>query len=180
MRRLLRVGLIATASVVIVCVAMYAAARFILFPHPCDHFETVLSRHVHGRSVAYVFQACTTIGASNQACVDLIPSTGRRIRIFSYVPWGGEISYKGVSAKGPFEPTATWVALNELRISIGTVDQVLQRRTEADGVHVTYDIGSELYRRQLGPSDPTQAGRTSAHTYWTESPGVMARRLCFT
>jgi hypothetical protein len=50
------------------------------------------------------------------------------------------------SAKAPFEPAATWLTPNELRISIGTVGHVLQRRTEADGVHVTYDIGEEFYK----------------------------------
>jgi hypothetical protein len=33
-----------------------------------------------------------------------------------------------------------------LRISIGTVGQVLQRQTEVGGVRVSYDIGRELYK----------------------------------
>jgi hypothetical protein len=93
-----------------------------------------------------VFQACTTIGASNEAWVDLIPPNGHRTQIFSLVPWGGEIRYHGVTAKAPFEPAATWLTPNELLISIGTVGQVLQRRTEVDGVHITYKIGLELYK----------------------------------
>jgi len=145
MRRLLRVILAATASVLLVCGALLALARVTLFRHTCDSYETVLSR-ADRRSVAYVFEACTTFGASNTAWVDIVRSTGRRIQIFTFVPWGGEVSHRGVTAEAPFEPTATWVTPNELRISIGTVGRVLQRRTEVDGVHVTYDIGLELYK----------------------------------
>jgi len=145
MRRLLKVILAATASVLLVCGALLALARVTLFRHTCDRHETVLSRE-NRRSVASVFEACTAIVAGNEAWVDIVPPTGHRIQIFSFVPWGGEVSYRGVTAEGPFEPTATWVTPNELRISIGTVGRVLQRRTEADGVHVTYDIGVELYK----------------------------------
>jgi hypothetical protein len=145
MRHPFKVILIASASVLIVCGMWLALAWFGLFRHSCDRYETVLSRDAR-RSVAYVFQACTTIGASNEAWVDLIPPNGHRIQIFDFVPWGGEISYHGVTAKAPFEPAATWLAPDELRISIGTVGQVLQRRTEADRVHITYDIGVELYK----------------------------------
>jgi hypothetical protein len=147
MRRLVKVILFGTASLAILCAVVLFVARFMLFRHPCDRFETTLSRNVQGRSVAYVFEACTTIGTVTEGRVDLIPATGPRIRIFTFVPWGGEISYKGVAVKGPFEPTATWVGPNDLRISIGTVGQVLQRQTEVDGVRVSYDIGSELYKR---------------------------------
>jgi hypothetical protein len=145
MRRLFKVILTASVSVLLVCGMLLAMARFGLFRHTCDRYETVLSRHTR-RSVAYVFQACTTIGASNEAWVDLIPPNGHRIQIFSFVPWGGEIGYHGVTAKAPFEPAATWLTPNELLISIGTVGQVLQRRTEVDGVHITYKIGLELYK----------------------------------
>lgn len=145
MRRLFKVIFAATASVLVVCGALVAVLRLTLFRHICDRYETVLS-HDDRRSVAYVFEACTTIGANNEAWVDIVSPTGHRIRIFSFVPWGGEISYHGVTAKGPFEPAATWLSPNELRISIGTVGRVLQRQPEADGVHVTYDIGLELYK----------------------------------
>lgn len=97
--------------------------------------------------MAYVFEACTTIGTDTEGWVDLIPATGRRMHIFAFEPWGGETSYKGVTVKGPFEPTATWVGPNELRISIGTVARVLQQQTEVDGVRVSHAIGFELYKR---------------------------------
>ena len=145
MRRFFKVILMASASVLVVCGMLLAMLRFGLFRHTCDRYDTVLSRDTR-RSVASVFEACTTIGASNEAWVDLIQPNGHRIQIFSYVPWGGEISYHGVTAKAPFEPAATWLTPNELRISIGTVCHVLQRRTESDVVHVTYDIGEELYK----------------------------------
>jgi hypothetical protein len=145
MRRLLKVILMASESVLLVGCMLFAMLRFGLFRHSCDHYETVLSRDTHG-SVVSVFDACTTIGSSNTARVDFIQPNGHRVELFSYVPWGGEISYHGVAAKAPFEPAATWLRPNDLRISIGTVGQVLQRRTEVDGVHLTYDIGVELYK----------------------------------
>jgi hypothetical protein len=145
MRHSFKVILMALASVLVVGGMLLATLRFGLFRHSCDHFETVISRDTHG-AVASVFDACTVIGSSNVARVDLIQPNGHRIQIFTFVPWGGEISYRGVTAKSPFEPAATWLSPTDLRISIGTVGHVLQRRTEVDGVHVTYDIGAELYK----------------------------------
>lgn len=147
MRLLLKVILFATASVMILCAALFVAVRFMLFPHPCDRFETMLSRDAEGRSVEYVFEACTTIGTDTEGWVDLISASGNRIHIFTFEPWGGEISHKGVRVKGPFEPAATWIGRNELRISIGTVGRVLQRQSQVDGIRVSYAIGLELYKQ---------------------------------
>jgi hypothetical protein len=86
------------------------------------------------------------VDACTREWIDLVPRNGHRVRLLTFSPWGGELTSNGVPVKGPFEPAATWESANELRISIGTVGNVQQRRTEIDGVHVTYDIGLELYK----------------------------------
>jgi hypothetical protein len=146
MRRLLRVALTVFASLLGGCALLAAIAWFLLFRNACDRAETVLSRDAKGQSVTYVFQACTTICTVTTGWVDLVPRSGHRIHLMTFVPWGGETSKDGKLATGPFEPKATWLSPNNLRISIGTVDVVSQRTTHADGVNVSSDIGQELYR----------------------------------
>jgi hypothetical protein len=146
MRRPPRVLLTIVLSLVVVAVAILGFLRFVVFRNACDHFETVLSKDAQGRSVIYVFEACTTIGTVTEAWVDLTSPNGHRIHLLDFAPWGGELTHDGSPVKEPFEPVATWESPTKLRISIGTVGKIMKRQTEADGVHVTYDIGLELYK----------------------------------
>jgi hypothetical protein len=146
MRRPFRIILTIVATLAIACVVLVAFIRFVLFRNSCDRFETVLSKDPNGRSVNYVFQACTTIGTVTEGWVDLILPTGHRVHLLTFAPWGGEVTHDGLAVKGPFQPSAIWVGPTNLRISIGTVGKVIRRRQEADGVHVTYDVGMELYK----------------------------------
>jgi hypothetical protein len=138
LRRWLRVIAAAMGSLVIVGGALFTVL-WAKLQDPCDRVETALSRDGQGRAVMYV-------NACEQEWVDLVSPNGRRVRLLTFSPWGGEITHNGMPVKGPFEPSATWKSANELRISIGTVGSVEERRTEANGVHVTYDIGLMLYK----------------------------------
>ena len=137
MQRWLRISAAAAASLAIVggalLVVLWSRLR-----EDCNRVETALSRDDRGRAVMYV-------NACEQEWVDLVSPNGRRVRLLTFSPWGGELTHNGMPVKGPFEPSATWESANDLRISIGTVGSVGRRRTEANGVHVTYDIGLELY-----------------------------------
>src|SRR6185437_1446341 len=144
MRRLLKITALVLSGLIAVSVALIFALRLISSRHACDRVQTVLSRDSQGRTVVSAFQACTTIGTSTQGWVDLVLPVGRRIRLFTFVPWGGEIRYRGVSVKGPFKPSVTWLTPNDLRLSIGTVDQVTQERSEAAGIHITYAVRTDL------------------------------------
>lgn len=144
MRRLPKSVMMVIAALLTVGIALILWLRFVPFRHPCDGVETVLSRDAQGRSVVSVFQACTTVGTSVQEWVDLVEPTGRRVHLLTFVPWGGETTYRGALVKGPFEPSATWLTPSDLRLSIGTVGQVIQKRDEAAGVHITYDIRTDL------------------------------------
>jgi hypothetical protein len=86
------------------------------------------------------------VDACERQWVDMVSPNGHRVRLLTYSPWGGELSHNAMPVRGPFEPSANWVGTNELRVSIGTVGSVEQRRTDVHGVHVTYDIGLELYK----------------------------------
>jgi hypothetical protein len=138
MRRLLGISAAALASLAIVGAALVVVLWSSLHDN-CNRVKTALSRSDRGSVVMYV-DAC------EQEWVDLVSPNGHRVRLLTFSPWGGELTHDGVPVKGPFEPSATWESANELRISIGTVGSVEQRRTEANGVHVTYDIGLELHK----------------------------------
>lgn len=144
MRRLPKILVLALGGLLIVIVTVIVWLRLGPFRHPCDTVETVLSRDGQGRRVVSVFQACTAVGTSVQESVDLVDPTGRRVRLLTFVPWGGETSHRGVPIKGPFEPSATWRTPSDLRISVGTVEQVIEQHGEVDSVHVTYDIRTDL------------------------------------
>jgi hypothetical protein len=144
MRRPLKLITLVVAGLVTLGVALVLCLRVVLFRHSCDRVQTVLSQDSQGGTVISVFRACTAIGTSVEAWVDLVSPTGRRVRLLTFVPWGGESSYQGSPVTGPFEPSATWVTPTDLRISVGTVDQVIEERSEASGVHITYDIGTVL------------------------------------
>jgi hypothetical protein len=144
MRRLPKTLALVLAGVVIIGVVAVLCLRLVLFRHPCDRVQTVLSRDGQGRTVVSVFSACTAIGTSVQESVDLLTATGHRVRLFTFVPWSGETRYRGSPVTGPFRPSATWVTPSDLRLSIGAVDRVIEERSEAEGVRITYDVRSNL------------------------------------
>jgi len=144
MRRLPKAMALAVAGLLIVGVVVLLCLRLILFRHPCDRVQAVLSRDSQGRTVVSVFSACTAIGTSVQESVDLLMPTRHRVRLLTFVPWSGESDYRGSPVTGPFRPSATWVTPNDLRISIGAVDRVIQERSEAEGVNITYDVRTDL------------------------------------
>ena len=144
MRRLVHTLTIVGISMIVVGVGAFLWLKFGLFGDACDQVETVLSRDSQARTVVDVFQACTAIGTSTEEWVDLVSSTGHRVRVFAFVPWGGGHPNPGPPVNGPFQPSATWLTPNDLRLSIGTVGQVLQQRSEADGVRITYDVRTDL------------------------------------
>ncbi len=139
-----KIVVLVTGSLLIISVALIVWLRSVPFRHPCDSVQTVLSRDSRGRSVVSVFKACTALGTSVQEWVDLVGPSGDHVHLLTFVPWGGEISYRGVPVKGPFEPSATWRTSSDLRVSIGTVEQLIDERGEVDGAHITYDIRTDL------------------------------------
>ena len=144
MRRLSKTMILVVAGLVVIGIVLALGLRLILFRHPCDRVQTVLSRDSQGRTVVSVFDACTALGTSVWESVDLLTPTEGRVRLFTFVPWGGETSHQGKSVTGPFRPSATWITPSDLRLSIGTVDQVIHERSEADGVRITYDVRTDL------------------------------------
>ncbi len=152
MRRLVHTLTIVGISMIVVGVGAFLWLRFGLFGHACDQVETVLSRDSQSRTVVDVSQACTAIGTSTEEWVELVSSTGRRVRVLTFVPWGGEYPNGGPPVNGPFLPSVTWISSDDLQVSIGTVQQVLQQRTKAAGVRITYDIGTDLSKWKVrGP-----------------------------
>jgi hypothetical protein len=119
---------------------------YYLFRNACDRVESVLSRDSLGRTVTSTFEACTTIGTSTREWVDLVLASGRRRRVLTFVPWGGELSSPGVTVREPFEPVVTWANPSAMHISIGTVSQLSEQHDDVDGVRITYSIGTIIYR----------------------------------
>ena len=138
MRSWLRIGAAILASLAIVGGALLVGLRSLLHDN-CNRVETALSRIERGSAGMYV-------NACEHGRVDLVSPNGDRVRLITFSPWGGELTHDGKPVKGPFEPSANWESANELRISIGTVGHGEQRRTEANGVRVTYEVGLELYK----------------------------------
>ena len=108
--------------------------------------ETALAHDNRGRIVLATLEACTTIGTVTSERVDLVYPSGHRDRIFTFVPWGGEIRVGGITAKEPYNPSATWLSPTTLRISVGTVDSVVDQRSEVGDVKISYDLGAILYK----------------------------------
>ncbi len=146
MRRPFKTAIVAFVSLLAVSVLWLVASKVFLFRHPCDRLARVLSRSRDGATVVGVFRACTVVGTVVVERVDLVTAHGRRFRLLTFVPWGGEFP-QGARVKAPFEPSATWLSAHDVVISIGTVDRVLQERPEAAGIHVTYDVHMVLSQR---------------------------------
>ena len=149
MRRALKAVTLVLVGLIVIGVTLVLYLRLVMFRHPCNKVQTVLSRDGRGTTVVSVFRACTAVGTSVSAWVDLVSPTGSRIRLFTYVPWGGETDYRGKPVKGPFEPSATWISPSELRLSTGTIDRVIQERSDAAGVHITYEIQTDLSKSRM-------------------------------
>jgi hypothetical protein len=102
----------------------------------CDEVERVLSAGPAGQSILSTFRACTTVGTVVEERVYLTSRDGNREEVFSFVPWDGS----GPPAMEPSEPTASWISPREVRISVGTVTQVLRQRSEVDGTKVHFAV----------------------------------------
>jgi hypothetical protein len=135
MRRVVKVALGLGAALAIISGGFFLLLKYVLFGNSYDRFETILAQDVQGRLVRSEFEACTTIGTVTEESLDLVSQSGRRETFMRFVPWGGSLP-----VKEPVDPKAIWVTPTELRISIGTVECIAERRDEVDGIHVTYDI----------------------------------------
>lgn len=144
MRRLPKTMTLVVAGLSFIGIVLFPGLKLTIFGHPCDRVQTVLSEDSQGRTVVSVVDACTALGTSVRESVDLLTPTGGRVRLFTFVPWSGETTYQGKSMTGPFRPSATWVSPSNLQISVGTVDQVIHERSEAEGVRITYDVRTDL------------------------------------
>jgi hypothetical protein len=133
------------AAAVVMLILLAAVFWFAMFRNACDRFDTVLAKDADGRAVVYKFEACTTIGTSVDARVDLVSASGDSTTIFRFSPADGYVSYRGNPVTGSLEPSAEWLSPHSLKISIGTVAAVLDQRSEVEGVRVTYDIGTNLH-----------------------------------
>jgi len=40
----------------------------------------------------------------------------------------------------------TWSGPSAMHIAVGTVDQILDQRDHVDGVHVSYEVGTVIYK----------------------------------
>lgn len=143
MKRLGKAVLIAAMGLTVIAAAIFVVLKYWIFRNACDRVDTVLAKDPEGRSVVYKFEACTTIGTTVDARVDLMSRSGNHNTIFRFSPAHGY-----VLATEPLEPSATWVSPHSLKISIGTVAAILEQRLEIEDVHVTYDIGTNLHEER--------------------------------
>jgi hypothetical protein len=144
-KRIWKAVLFGAVSLVVGAIALFAVLTYGIFRNACDRFDTVLAIDSGGRSVVYKFAACTTIGTTVEASVDLVSRAGHRETVFSFSPADGLISYRGIQVTGPLEPSATWTSRRSLNISIGTVAAIIKQRSDIADVHVTYDISKNLH-----------------------------------
>jgi hypothetical protein len=151
MKRLLRATLFTAASVLVVAVALIAFLWTLLFRNACAREEYVLARDPSGRVLNYKFEACTTIGTTVYEAVELVSPSGRRKTIFRFEPADGMIRYHGIYVTGPLQPSATWTSPHSVKISIGTVADILEQRSQIGDVSVSYDIATNLHmERDVG------------------------------
>jgi hypothetical protein len=146
MRRWLRALLIGAVTLAIFAATLIVILR-LFFQNHCDRFETVLATASDGKSVVYKYEACTAIGTTVDATVDLVTSKHRKT-IFRFDPAYGIVSYHDIQVTAPLDPSAAWTSPNAVKISIGTVAAVSEERTKTDDVMVTYDIGRNLHMEQ--------------------------------
>jgi hypothetical protein len=145
MNRIVRTTLLVVVAIAIIAVAVVATAIYVISRNACARETILLAKDSGGRSVVYEFEACTTIGTTVDARVDLVSSSGSHKSIFRYSPAEGYIRYRGIQVKGPLLPSATWTSSHSLTISIGTVAAILEQQSEIDNVAVTYMIGENLH-----------------------------------
>jgi hypothetical protein len=151
MKRALRVTRFSVAGLLVVLGGLIAFLRTQLFPEHCDREEYVLAKGSSGRTLNYKFEACTALGTNVEEAVELVFPSGHRRVIFRFEPADGIVSYKGIPVAGPLQPSATWTSPHSVKISIGTVADILEQQNQIDDVSVTYAIASNLHmEREVG------------------------------
>jgi hypothetical protein len=144
-KRLVRITLWIVVGIAILAVGAVATLRYVLMKEGCAEETRLLAKDSGGKTVVYEFEACTTLGTTVDAKVDLVSPSGSHKSIFRFSPAIGLISYRGIPVKGPLQPSATWTSSHSLTISIGTVAAILEQQSELDHVAVTYLIGENLH-----------------------------------
>ena len=140
MKRPLRITLIAVLTLLVFAGAFFGALKYWLFRNACDRLNTVLARGPEGRTVVSKLEACTAIGTSVTVYINLVSHSGKAETVFSYEP-----AYGMLGVPGPLQPSASWTSPHTLKISIGTVADIIKQRTDVDDLYVTYEITKNLH-----------------------------------
>lgn len=106
----------------------------------CDDSRKELARDARGYVVESTFSACATLSTTLDGTVELISPHGHREVIARFVPWDGRGKRGGTLLTGPFDPSAAWVSPNTLRVSLGVIGALTEKRTNVDGIDITYDV----------------------------------------
>jgi hypothetical protein len=69
--------------------SLLVIGNFVVACTPCDRWEEVLATDANGRSVVSEFEACTGIGTTLAASIELRSASGHATTIFKYEPSGG-------------------------------------------------------------------------------------------
>ena len=113
----------------------------------CDREEKVLATDATGRSVVSEFEACTSVGTTLAASIDLRSTLGHGKTIIKYIPNGGQAGCRWKMfprAREGDTVTVDWSNPAVIHISIGVVRSIAEKLDEVDGVHIAYDIGTVI------------------------------------
>jgi hypothetical protein len=139
--------LTATAvTVALISVATLGVVTEVIFGRTCDRLQTVLATDTQGRTVVSSVEICSTSDTATVESVSVRWPSGRQEVLLRFVPNVGMTSSSGRALSEPLEPSATWIAPGVLRISMQSVDRILDKREVINGIHVMYEMGGVPFR----------------------------------
>ena len=140
-----KVSWITLLSIVVITAGTLATLRSVPAGDSCERLDRVLATSGQGTSAVYSLEVCTNIGTRVNASVDVVSSSGRHQTASRFLPVYGLVKWRAGEVTGTAEPSAAWVSPRSLRISIGTVETVVEQRTEIGDVRVDLHIEKAEY-----------------------------------
>lgn len=107
--------------------------------HFCDDFAEVLATDTRGYVVESKTSACTTLGTTVDGTIELTFPDGHRETVAKFLPWTGSWKKDSPQPTGPFDPTARWTSPRSLKVSLGVIDALTEKRTNVGGIDITYE-----------------------------------------
>ena len=135
----------ALGSIALVGAIGIGTFAYIFWPH-CDREEKILATDSLGRSIVSCFEACTSLGTSMEASIELKSASGKKMTIMKYEPNGGIVGCRGKTFPANQEVSVDWSNASVIRISISVVSAISKINDTVDGLHFTYDIGTVISR----------------------------------